>query len=67
MLLARHPEQRTKLDHDRSLLANAVEELLRFEAPSPIQARYVTRDVELHGVDRARWFEDGTAEWISGP
>ena len=23
---------------------------MRFEAPSPIQARYVTRDVELHGV-----------------
>ena len=50
VLLARHPEQRAKLVADRSLLANAVEELLRYEAPSPIQARYVTRDVELYGV-----------------
>ena len=50
VLLARHPEQRAKLLADRSLLANAVEELLRYEAPSPIQARYVTRDVDLYGV-----------------
>jgi cytochrome P450 len=35
---------------DRSLIANAIEEVLRFEAPSPVQARYVTRDVELHGA-----------------
>ncbi len=26
-----------------------MEELLRYESPSPIQARWVTRDVELHG------------------
>ena len=26
-----------------------VEEILRFEAPSPVQARYVTTDVELYG------------------
>ena len=50
VLLARHPEQRAKLHADRSLLANAVEELLRYEAPSPIQARYVTRDVDHYGV-----------------
>ena len=42
--------QRAKLLADRSLLPNAVEELLRYEAPSPIQARYVTRDVDLYGV-----------------
>ena len=29
-------------------MPNAVEELLRFEAPSPIQSRWVARDVELH-------------------
>jgi cytochrome P450 len=50
VLLARHPDERAKLLADRSLIPNAVEELLRYEAPSPIQARYVTRDVELHGV-----------------
>jgi cytochrome P450 len=49
VLLARHPDQRARLVEDRSLVPNAVEELLRYEAPSPIQARWVTRDVEVHG------------------
>ena len=35
---------------DRSLIPNAIEELLRYESPSPVQSRYVTRDVELHGA-----------------
>ncbi len=48
-VLAEHPDQRQQLVADRSLVANAVEELLRFEAPSPVQARYVTHDVELYG------------------
>ncbi len=48
--LARHPDQRQELVDDPSLLTNAVEELLRYEAPSPIQSRWVARDVELHGV-----------------
>jgi cytochrome P450 len=26
-----------------------IEEVLRYEAPSPVQARYVTTDVEVHG------------------
>jgi cytochrome P450 len=49
ILLARNPDQRRRLVEDRTLLAGAVEELLRYESPSPIQARWVTRDVELHG------------------
>jgi len=49
VLLARHPDQRAKLRADRGLIANAVEELLRYEAPSPIQARFVTRDAEWYG------------------
>ena len=49
VLLGRHPDQRRRLVEDRTLLAGAVEELLRYEAPSPIQARWVTRDVEWHG------------------
>jgi cytochrome P450 len=48
-VLAEHPDQRRQLAEDRSLVPNAVEELLRFEPPSPVQARYVTRDVEHHG------------------
>lgn len=49
VLLARHPDQRARLVADPSLVPNAVEELLRYESPSPIQARWVTRDVELYG------------------
>jgi cytochrome P450 len=47
-LLAAHPGQRAVLLADPSLLANAVEETLRYEAPSPVQGRFVTRDIELH-------------------
>jgi cytochrome P450 len=47
-VLAEHPDQRRELVEDRSLIANAIEELLRFEAPTPHVARYVTHDVELH-------------------
>jgi cytochrome P450 len=50
VVLAAWPEERRKLVVEPSLLPNAVEELMRFEAPSPTQGRYVTRDVEIHGV-----------------
>jgi cytochrome P450 len=49
-LLDRFPDQRRLLAADRSLVPNAIEEILRYEAPSPVQARCVTRDVELHGT-----------------
>ncbi len=48
-LLAEHPDQRHELVADPSLIPAAVEETLRFEPPSPVQARYVARDVEHHG------------------
>jgi len=48
-LLADHPDQRQNLVDDPSLIPGAIEELLRYEPPSPVQARYVMRDVELHG------------------
>jgi cytochrome P450 len=48
-LLAEHPDQRRAIVTDRSLLPNAIEEILRYEAPSPVQARWMTRDVEHHG------------------
>jgi cytochrome P450 len=50
VLLARNPDQRALLVADPSLLPNAIEELLRYEAPSPIQARWVTRPIEMHGI-----------------
>ena len=49
VLLARHPDQRARLVDHPELITNAVEEILRYEAPSPIQARFLTRDVILHG------------------
>jgi cytochrome P450 len=49
VLLARHPDQRALLVADPDLIPNAVEELLRYEPPSPIQARYVSRAAEWHG------------------
>jgi cytochrome P450 len=48
-LLAELPDQRQNLVDDPTLIPGAVEELLRYEPPSPVQARYVMRDVELHG------------------
>jgi cytochrome P450 len=49
-LLAKHPDQRELLLQDRSLIPGAIEEILRYEAPSPVQARFVTRDVELYST-----------------
>ena len=48
-VLAEHPDQRQELVEDRSLVNGAIEELLRYEPPSPIQARYVMNDVEWYG------------------
>ncbi len=48
-VLSDHPDQRRELVADRSLIPNAIEELLRFEGPAPHVARCVSRDVELHG------------------
>jgi len=49
-VLADHPDQRRELVEDRSLVPNAVEEILRFEPPGHNFARWVTEDVELHGT-----------------
>ena len=48
-VLADHPAQRRELVEDRSLIPNAIEEILRFEPPAPHVARYVARDVEFYG------------------
>jgi cytochrome P450 len=48
-VLADHPDQRRELVDDRSLVPNAVEELLRYEPPAPHVARYVSRDVDHYG------------------
>lgn len=48
-LLGEHPDQRHELAANPALIPSAVEETLRFEPPSPVQARYVAQDVELYG------------------
>jgi cytochrome P450 len=48
-VLGDHPDQRQQLVENRDLVPGAIEEVLRFEAPSPVQARYVTGGAELYG------------------
>ena len=49
-VLADHPDQRAELVDDRSLVANAIEELLRYESPAPHVGRCVAReDLVVHG------------------
>jgi cytochrome P450 len=47
-VLGEHPDARRELAADRSLVPNAIEELLRFEPPAPHVGRYVPEDVELY-------------------
>ena len=49
-LLAAHPDQRRMLVEDPSLMPGAIEEVLRFDAPSPVQGRVLHRAVELYGT-----------------
>ena len=49
VLLARHPEQRALLAAEPSRIPNAVEEMLRFEAPAQALPRRTVREVALHG------------------
>ena len=49
VLFAKHPDQWQKLLDDRSKIPAAVEELLRYEAPSQYNVRCNMRDVQLHG------------------
>jgi cytochrome P450 len=50
LVLDEYPDARREMADDASIIPTGVEELLRYEAPSPIQGRYVTRDVEMHGT-----------------
>jgi cytochrome P450 len=46
--LADHPDQRRELVEDRDLIPKAIDEVLRYETPTPALSRYVDRDVEIH-------------------
>jgi cytochrome P450 len=49
-LLAEHPDQRKLLVDDRSLVGNAIEEVLRFEPNTLQNCRWSVKDSEFHGV-----------------
>jgi cytochrome P450 len=48
--LMTHPEVRARLQADRSLLPNAIEELLRFNTPLLCFGRKAQRDLVMHGI-----------------
>jgi cytochrome P450 len=48
-VLAEHPDQRRQIYENRGLIAQAIEEFLRYEPPAPHIARYVARDAEFQG------------------
>jgi cytochrome P450 len=48
-VLADHPDQRRQVVDDRGLVADTVEEVLRYEPPAPHVGRYVARDAEFQG------------------
>jgi cytochrome P450 len=50
VLLADHPDQRAVLANDPSSIPNAIEEILRYEAPSPVQGRWTTTAITRHDV-----------------
>jgi cytochrome P450 len=49
-VLGDHPDQRRLVVADPSLVANTVEETLRYETTGPHLARYVAQDVEYYGT-----------------
>jgi len=49
-LLWKHPDQRQSLWDDPARIPNAIEEILRYEAPSQFQGRVALRDSTWHGV-----------------
>ena len=50
VLFHRYPDQWAKVLDDPSVIGNAVEEILRYWAPSQYQGRYSVVDSEWHGV-----------------
>jgi cytochrome P450 len=48
IVLAAHPDQRRMLVDEPQRIPAAIEELLRYEAPSPVQGRWTSTDVSLY-------------------
>ena len=49
-VLAEHPDQRRAVVEERALLANVIDETLRFEPTGHAIARYVIEDIEYYGA-----------------
>jgi len=60
LALLRHPEQRAALLREPGLVPNAVEEMLRYDAPTQRTARVVHEPVEIRG----RRIERGELVWL---
>ncbi len=50
LTLLQHPAQATRVRSDPSLIANTLEELLRYEPPVQMVPRYARQDVSLGGI-----------------
>jgi cytochrome P450 len=51
-VLADHPDQRSELVAEPSLIPNAIEEILRYESPAPHVGRCVAKqDLVVHGTE----------------
>ena len=53
-LLSDYPDQRRCLVDNPRAIPNAIDEILRFEPPSPLDCRYVSRDIEYYGTTLPR-------------
>lgn len=54
LALLRHPEQQQRVWADASLVAGAVEEMLRFDSPVQLTTRIAKEDLELHDTKISR-------------
>jgi cytochrome P450 len=50
VVFSEHPDQWEQLKANRDLIPNAIEELLRYEAPAQYMVRYSLKETTLHGV-----------------
>ena len=48
--LVAHPDQLELLRNDRSLIPQAIEEVLRYDPPVQVDGRHVFEDIEIGGV-----------------
>ncbi|MGJ3627851.1 2Fe-2S iron-sulfur cluster-binding protein [Sphingomonas sp. MMS24-JH45] len=70
-LLWANPDERARVAADRALCAGAVEETLRMDGPTQMQARETSQDTELHGAapspaDR-RWRSSSPPPTVTTP